>query len=189
MKLNRLLNKQVLKYLPADFLESEQGSQFIQAVNSSYNAYERDIDLLNHAFRINEEEYTEINGKLKEQINVRQISIGRLKNSIDSISVKTESFNHGNESDELLDIVNFLDEQIDKRVQAEHMLRIREEKYRNIAANMRLGLLEVDNNDHISFVNQSFCDMSGYEYDDLIGKRASHIYIKGENIERIENKN
>ena len=182
MKLNRLLNKQVLKYLPADFLESEQGSQFIQAVNSSYNAYERDIDLLNHAFRINEEEYTEINGKLKEQINVRQISIGRLKNSIDSISAKTESFNHGNESDELLDIVNFLDEQIDKRVQAEHMLRIREEKYRNIAANMRLGLLEVDNNDHISFVNQSFCDMSGYTVEELMGAEASTLFAKDDQV-------
>jgi len=182
MKLNRLLHKQILKFLPEGFLESEQGSQFIQAVNSSYNAYERDIDLLNHAFRINEEEYTEINGKLKEQINVRQISIGRLKNSIDSISAKTESFNHGNESDELLDIVNFLDEQIDKRVQAEHMLRIREEKYRNIAANMRLGLLEVDNNDHISFVNQSFCDMSGYTVEELMGAEASTLFAKDEQV-------
>jgi PAS domain S-box-containing protein len=188
MKLNRLLHKQVLKYLPAGFFESEQGSQFIQAVNNSYNAYERDIDLLNHAFRINEEEYVDINSKLKEQINVRQISISRLKNSIDSISAKTESFNHANESDELLDIVNFLDGQIDKRVQAEQMLRIREEKYRNIAANMRLGLLEVDNQDCISFVNQSFCDMSGYTPEELMGMKASTLFAKDDQVAIVQQK-
>jgi len=188
MKLNKLLDKQVLKYLPAGFFESEQGSQFIQAVNNSYNAYERDIDLLNHAFRINEEEYVEINSKLTEQINVRQISISRLKNSVDSISAKTGSFNHGNESDELLDIVNFLDEQINKRVQAEQMLRIREEKYRNIAANMRLGLLEVDNHDRISFANQSFCDMSGYTMDELTGMEASTLFAKNDQVAIVRQK-
>src|ERR1700750_2647296 len=100
MKLNRLLSKQVLKYLPKDFIDSETGGQFIQAINNAYNAYERDIELLNHAFRINEEEYIEINSKLKDEISVRQISISRLKNSIHSISEKAESFNNENNSDE-----------------------------------------------------------------------------------------
>ena len=61
MKLNKLLNKQVLKYLPDNFNDDPAFSQFIQAVNNSFNAYERDIELLNHAFRINEEEYMDIN--------------------------------------------------------------------------------------------------------------------------------
>src|SRR5450631_417923 len=107
MKLNRLLNKQVLKYLPPGFIESEAGSQFIEAVNTSYNAYERDIELLNHAFRLNEEEYIDINLKLKEEINLKQVSISRLKDSILSISVKSEIVKEENNSDELLDIVNY----------------------------------------------------------------------------------
>ncbi|MEP6746509.1 MAG: ATP-binding protein [Bacteroidota bacterium] len=189
MKLNRLLNKQVLKYLPAGFIESAEGSQFIEAVNTSYNAYERDIDLLNHAFRLNEDEYIDINQKLKNEINLKQVSISRLKDSILSISVKSDSFKQENESDELLDIVNYLDGQINSRKQAEQMLRIREEKYRNITANMRLGLLEVDNDEIITFANQSFCDMSGYLLEELLGKTASDLFAKDDQAEILQQKN
>ena len=189
MKLNRLLNKQVLKFLPADFVESEEGARFIEAVNSSYNAYERDIELLNHAFRLNEEDYIEINNKLKEEINLKQVSISRLKDSIHSLSLKTESFKVENESDELLDVVNYLDGQINSRKQAENMLRIREEKYRNITANMRLGLLEVDNDEIITFANQSFCEMSGYSMNELLGEKASALFGKEDHEGIIQQKN
>jgi two-component system, sensor histidine kinase len=189
MKLNRLLNKQVLKFLPAGFIESEEGSQFIEAVNNSYTAYERDIDLLNHAFRLNEEEYIDINLKLKEEIKLKQVSISRLKDSIHSISVKSDSFKQENDSDELLDIVNYLDGQINSRQQAEQMLRISEEKYRNITANMRLGLLEVDNDEIITFANQSFCDMSGYTITELLGEKASNLFAKDEQAGILQQKN
>ncbi|MFT3935410.1 MAG: ATP-binding protein [Chitinophagaceae bacterium] len=189
MKLNRLLNKQVLKYLPAGFIESEEGRQFIEAVNSSYNAYERDIELLNHAFRINEEEYIDINQKLKEEINLKQVSISRLKESVHSISIITDADTTDNSSDELLDIVNYLDNQINQRKQAEESLRIREEKYRNITANMRLGLLEVDNDELITFANQSFCDMSGYTLEELMGQRASDLFADNEQAVLLQQKN
>ncbi|MEP7141737.1 MAG: PAS domain S-box protein [Ferruginibacter sp.] len=78
---------------------------------------------------------------------------------------------------------------ITERKQAEELLQREEQKYRSIIANMNLGLLEVDTEENVIFTNQSFCDMSGYEYEELIGKRASHIYVKGENIELIESKN
>ena len=78
---------------------------------------------------------------------------------------------------------------ITERKQAEELLQREEQKYRNIIANMNLGLLEVDTEENVIFTNQSFCDMSGYDYDELINKRASHIYVKEENIELIESKN
>ncbi|MEO6729778.1 MAG: PAS domain S-box protein [Ferruginibacter sp.] len=78
---------------------------------------------------------------------------------------------------------------ITERKQAEELLQREEKKYRSIIANMNLGLLEVDTDENVIFTNQSFCDMSGYDYDELIGKRASDIYIKEETIELIESKN
>lgn len=72
---------------------------------------------------------------------------------------------------------------------AENTLRIREEKYRSIIDNMNLGLLEVDTEEKIMFANQCFCEMSGYEMDELLGQRAAQIFAKGENIELMEQKN
>jgi two-component system, sensor histidine kinase len=72
---------------------------------------------------------------------------------------------------------------------AEYTLKIREEKYRSIIDNMNLGLLEVDTEEKILFANQCFCDMCGYELDELLGKRAAEIFAKGENIELMERKN
>jgi PAS domain S-box-containing protein len=51
------------------------------------------------------------------------------------------------------------------------------EKYSNIIANMNMGLLEVDNNDVIQLANNSFCDMSGYTYSELIGQKAASLFL------------
>jgi PAS domain-containing protein len=39
-------------------------------------------------------------------------------------------------------------------------------------ANMNLGLLEVDKSERITLLNQSFCEISGYTEDELIGKKV-----------------
>ncbi len=59
-------------------------------------------------------------------------------------------------------------------------VKLKEEKYRHIIANMNLGLLEVDNEELIQFANGSFCQMSGYEIADLIGKHASALFTRQE---------
>jgi PAS domain S-box-containing protein len=72
---------------------------------------------------------------------------------------------------------------------AEVAIRRKEEKYRNIIANINLGLLEVDNDEKIQYANQSFCNMCGYELDELLGKKASAMFVRNESIELINNKN
>jgi PAS domain S-box-containing protein len=79
-------------------------------------------------------------------------------------------------------------EDITNEKDAENILRLREEKYRNIIANMNLGLIEVDNTDHIQFVNNSFTEMSGFEPDEAIGKKASDLFVSGENIDIVQQK-
>lgn len=68
------------------------------------------------------------------------------------------------------------------------VLRYNEEKYRNIIANMNLGLLEVDGNDVIQYVNQSFVEMCGYAAEELIGQKAAELFLSGENIDLVEEK-
>ncbi len=71
----------------------------------------------------------------------------------------------------------------------ESRIRKNEEKYRNIIANMHLGLLEVDTEERIQFANRSFCEMSGYEEQELLGKFARSLFVRGENVGIMEQKN
>ncbi|GGG14264.1 hypothetical protein GCM10011344_13600 [Dokdonia pacifica] len=70
------------------------------------------------------------------------------------------------------------------------------EKYSNIIANMKLGLIEVNNDDEILMVNQSLEEMSGYREAELLGKKGGEILLAkefkekmaGENQKRIQGK-
>ena len=61
---------------------------------------------------------------------------------------------------------------ITERKNIEQTLLANEEKYRNIIENMNLGLLEVDNDENITYANQRFCSMSGYAMTELLGQTA-----------------
>jgi PAS domain S-box-containing protein len=60
-------------------------------------------------------------------------------------------------------------------------LEAEREKYSNIIANMNMGLLEVDNNDTIKLANQSFLDMSGFAFSDLLDSKASDLFLNDRN--------
>jgi len=77
-------------------------------------------------------------------------------------------------------LVNVKDKQ-----KAQRQLLIQEEKYRNIIANMNLGFLEVDVDDYIINANASFCEMSGFELDDLRGKKGMDLFIENEQARKI----
>lgn len=70
---------------------------------------------------------------------------------------------------------------ITERKSTEQALQFKEEKYRNILANMNLGILEVDHEEMIQYANQSFLDMSGFETNELLGMNARTFLVSGEN--------
>lgn len=62
----------------------------------------------------------------------------------------------------------------------QNLIEYERKKYSSIIANMNLGLIEVNNNDEILMVNQSFKDMSGYEEHELLGRKCSNIFLDEE---------
>lgn len=55
-------------------------------------------------------------------------------------------------------------------------LEAQKQKYYSIIANMHLGLVEVNNNDEILMINQSFSEMSGYSEKELLGKKGGEVF-------------
>jgi len=59
-------------------------------------------------------------------------------------------------------------------------LEAEKEKYSRIINNMNLGLMELDNEGYIQFVNNSFCEKSLYSREELLNKRAEDIFLKSQ---------
>lgn len=65
---------------------------------------------------------------------------------------------------------------ITNRKAMESHLAIQEKKYKNIIANMNLGLVELDLDQNVIFANQGFIEISGYELEELVGNKLDKIF-------------
>jgi PAS domain S-box-containing protein len=73
--------------------------------------------------------------------------------------------------------------------QTELALKRQEKKYRTLVEGMNEGLIQVDNGDVIIFVNQRFCQISGYPRQELIGKVGHELLFDPADREVIRRKN
>jgi PAS domain S-box-containing protein len=66
---------------------------------------------------------------------------------------------------------------ITERLSMEQALRESEQRYRTLVEQMVEGLIQVDNDDVIQFVNDRYCEMTGYTRAELIGKKAAEVML------------
>lgn len=126
MAYHKLLERQIRKNLPLGFGDDENLSRFIQVVSDAYYAFDRDKQLSEHAFQVSEKDYLDIYDRLKAEIDIRNQSIKKLKESISSMEpdANTEILLGENN---LLDVIGYLNEQISKRKAAEQALIVARE--------------------------------------------------------------
>jgi PAS domain S-box-containing protein len=137
MSFNKLLERQIKKYLPEDYYLQEHLNRFIQAVHYSYEEYERDRKLFNHAFACSEREYIEINEQLKKQARLKHASILQLKATINKFKgSNTISYS---DTDDLTDIINYLEHELQEKKKADDLLQQSEKR-------LRLALQTIDDN-------------------------------------------
>ncbi|MFM2358828.1 MAG: hypothetical protein RLY16_821 [Bacteroidota bacterium] len=127
MTYHKLLERQLKKITDAALLEHPQLQQLFKSVHDSYESYDKDKELSSRAFSISEHEYQEINKRLKDEVVLKKITIDKLKEAIRNIETD-EKIYQSDDEDNLLAIVNYLDEQINKRKEAEiELLKAKEE--------------------------------------------------------------
>lgn len=78
-----------------------------------------------------------------------------------------------------------LKQEVRNRVAAEESLEKNQKKYRRIIDNIQLGLMEVDNDEVIQFANKPFLDLTGYELEEIVGKKASDVLIDQDDQEML----
>ena len=66
---------------------------------------------------------------------------------------------------------------ITERKKAYDTLKSSEQKYRSLFENMTMGILEVDNEERIVYANKSFENIVGYTFQELVGRRASEVFL------------
>lgn len=115
MEYNKLLNKQIKKFLSEEMLSDERIRSFLKSVNNSYDSFEKDKELSEHAFQISETEYSKINEKLKTENEEKKQILEKLQNAIKLFKDTYKSSIELDEND-IVSIVNCIGKQV-KRIQ------------------------------------------------------------------------
>jgi PAS domain S-box-containing protein len=157
MDFNKQLSKQLKKNLTEEQINDPAWNNFLVAINNSYNSFEKDKELLEHAFSVNDEEYQKLYRNLSKEYEIKKKSIEQLKQSIKQFDQRDEIvFN--SEQDDFTVIVEYLNSQIIKRKETEGHLTRTLNLLTTLLSNLNSGILVEDENRKILFTNQLFCD-------------------------------
>lgn len=155
---HKLLNKQINKFLNDDLQKNAEIQEFIKHINQSYLAFERDKELMNHAFDISEKEFQEVNESLKKESELRQITIEKLKEVVFELGDEDHFFDKS-EKDDLYKISEFINLQIQKNKGTEERLKRTINLFKTLLANLQSGVLVENEKREILFTNRLFCKM------------------------------
>jgi PAS domain S-box-containing protein len=174
MEIHKLLQRQINKSITDELKNHPDFQSFIKTVNDSYLAFERDKDLMDHSFKVSEDEYNEVNQSLKKEYELKQESILKLYESLTELDDGYRSISE-NEKNDLLFISKYLSEQITKRKETEKKLFETAQFLKILLGSLQSGILVVDNNDTILFVNQYLCDIRNIKAspEEMIGKKPT----------------
>lgn len=118
MPYHSLLKKQISQFLNDSLENNPDLASFLDAVNKSYSSFDRDRKITEHAFDVSEKEYQLATKDLQRQNEIRQQSIYKLKQAIKALDpAAPQEFDE--DSDDLIDIISFLEKQILKTKQLE----------------------------------------------------------------------
>ncbi|WCT10948.1 response regulator [Mucilaginibacter jinjuensis] len=118
MDFHYLLNKQIQKQLPAEYLEDEIIKHFLTTINNSYNNFDKAKKLADHAFQISEQEYQQVTANLHDQNELKLKSISQLKEAIKALDPDS-TFNMSDTDDDMMNVIRFLQERITKAKELE----------------------------------------------------------------------
>lgn len=157
IEFHKLLRRQVDKYLTQDCKNNPQFKNFINAVNESYKSFERDKDLMDHAFKQSEEEYNEINESLKNENILKQKSISNLYEFIKILDPSVDN----RYSEDLTELSSYVTEQLKKRIFLQEQLN-KQLEFQNLLMDISSEYINIPIEKVSQSVNKSLREMSEF---------------------------
>jgi PAS domain S-box-containing protein len=151
MKLNLLLEQQMKEHLPSGLATGGQLDAFIEAINSSFNSFEREIDLFERSFKQREEEYQNVTAQLKQEVNIKGALISKLIEAVHEIDEAPPAAN--SEEMEVVNIAAYLKKQIILQRESEKKLLEQKQFYEQILNMIPTDIVVFDNKHRYLFVN------------------------------------
>jgi signal transduction histidine kinase/CheY-like chemotaxis protein len=125
MDIHPLLAKQIAKHLGEGSLENPEFAAIIKIVSASYDSYDRDKKITEHAFEISEKEYQDVLQDLKKENDLKKESIKKVKQTL--IILDETNASNIKDSDDLVEIIDFLNAQINVKNELEQTLVLAKE--------------------------------------------------------------
>ena len=123
--LHRHLNRQIEKYLSNNQIQSNPDlSAFIKVINQTYLNYDKDIELSEQSARLNDKEYSEINKKLKEELEKKELFQAKI---IEAIKQLNEDGDELDGQAGLLDLIKILNREIEIKKDYQQKLNLAKE--------------------------------------------------------------
>jgi PAS domain S-box-containing protein len=147
MSYNRLLSRQIRKHLPDDMKDHPALTEFLQAVNESYQSFEKDKALAERAFSLSESEYIEINERLNKELLLKSQSANLIRETIGILGEDEIT-----PTDDIGALTNQLYRQAALASQNDEIIN-------SLISSYGTGIVFENPEGKIILVNQTFCDL------------------------------
>lgn len=169
---HKLLQKQIRKYLPDGLVDQANCKAFLESINNSYESFERDRELMEHAFAVSEKEFAEVNQALNSLADQRLLVLKQLNETVSSL---LESDEPSEDNENLVSISEKIRRQVSINKLTQRELSRNINLFKTLLANLQSGVLIENEHREVLFTNELFCSLFNIPAtpDQLVGADCS----------------
>lgn len=143
--------------------------QLLSKVETSYARYDRDLQLSSASLRLSFKELEEVNSDLQQKSQIQQELIDSLRGNIRSL-LETSDHQDQVESFEVQQLPELFASLLQDNQKAK-----RELEFQKYALDQHAIVSTTDSQGRITYANEKFCDISGFQEHELLGKTHSLV--------------
>ena len=169
MKSNTLLQKQIAKHLTAESAENPNLKAFIQAINDTYLAFEKELEICNQTFEEYKNENIELKDRLHTELEIKKLALHNFKDILAEDHLNHEV--NPDSTEDLLQLSLDIKAQITRTKLNEIALLEKSnvlDDYKNALDQAAIFAI-TDQKGIIKAVNDKLCEISQYSREELLG--------------------